>query len=73
MKTCRFDSVGGVFRNAFGWNKFENRGEVEVGTDTGLIEKNKVGKLTIVDLPEIFNLETALSGGYSRSGDLVLR
>jgi hypothetical protein len=41
--------------------------------DTGLIEKSKAGKLTIVDLPEIFNLETALSGGYSRSGDLVLR
>jgi hypothetical protein len=46
---------------------------VEVGSDTGLIEKSEAGKLTIVDLPEIFNLETALSGGYSRSGDLVLR
>lgn len=73
MQTFRFDSVGGVFRKTFGWNKFENRGGVEVGSDIGLIETDKDGKLTIVDLPGIFNLETVLSGGYSRSGDLVLR
>ena len=42
MKTFRFDSVGGVFRNAFGRNKFENLGGVEVGFDIGLIEKDQV-------------------------------